>query len=475
MSYMWLRIFLYTALCLSSASLLAESATDFSNSGNTQEDAETTPDQLDQQLQQQKEEVRQQIILESEDPQEQKRAQHEEKVDELSKQPSTESVKETAPVKDKKDVQKKIKEEEQEPQLDIEEETALSIEDEKLKGKIYGSIRLHVRETVSGSVFGDAGSRFGAEAELRTRPDTWVYARVEAGFNVLDEIDTLLTPGGGAGEGKQGDSVFPRLYSLGIETPAVFASYGKSWSTYYRIANFTDRFDSIGSSAVGTFNANTDGGETGTGRANEVLQTRVFIDFLPQEWEVKPFNLNIQLQSDQSIPWVDGVNYAGAFGLSAVLESTHNFTFGLAYNRAHIADLNNPAVVAAGIQGDAEAMLAGARWFDEHWYLAVTAARLRNHETTDLGTYFLGWGSELYTRYQFIENYWLVAGYNWLFPDKDETQAGQYELKYGVIGLRYSIDDFKRLVYAELRLDNTISENGEELGDIYTVGMRWDF
>ena len=439
--------------------------------------------QLEQQLEeqqqgeQQQEDTRQQIISESEDPQEQKRAQHEEKVDLLSKQPpaETEIHIETTQDKDTTDTREILIQEEQEPHLDVEKETTTTIAEERLKGKIYGSIRLHVRETSSGSVFGDAGSRIGAEAELRTRPDTWIYARAEAGFNVLDEIDTLLTPGGGAGEGQQGDSVFPRLYSVGIETPAVFASYGKSWSTYYRIANFTDRFDSVGSSAVGTFNAKTDGGETGTGRANEVLQTRVFIDFLPQEWKVKPFNLNIQLQSDQPIPLVDGVNYSSAFGLSAVLESTHNYTFGLAYNRAHVADVNNPAVKAAGIKGDAEAILTGARWFDERWYLAVTAARLRNHETTDLGTYFLGWGSELYTRYQFIENYWLVAGYNWLFPDKDQTQAGQYELKYGVVGLRYSINNFKRVVYAELTLDNTISENGEKLGDIYTVGMRWDF
>jgi len=226
---------------------------------------------------------------------------------------------------------------------------------------------------------------------------------------------------------------------------------------------------------VGTFNATTDGGATGTGRADGVLQTRAFIDFLPETWKVKPFNLNIQLQSDQPIPRVDGVNYQNAIGLSAVLESSDDYSFGIAYNRARIDDLNNPAVQAAGIRGDAEAYLIGARWFDEQWYLGFTAARLKNHETTDAGTYFIGWGSELYTRYRLIKGYWLVAGYNWLVPDDEEIQAGQFELKYGVVGLRYSIDDFNRLAYAEWRLDNTISETGENLGNILTVGVRWDF
>jgi hypothetical protein len=48
-------------------------------------------------------------------------------------------------------------------------------------------------------------------------------------------------------------------------------------------------------------------------------------------------------------------------------------------------------------------------------------------------------------------------------------------LKYGVIGLRYSIDGFNRLVYAEWLPDNTVSESGKEPGDIFTIGLRWDF
>jgi predicted porin len=199
------------------------------------------------------------------------------------------------------------------------------------------------------------------------------------------------------------------------------------------------------------------------------------MDFLPVTWDVKPFNLNVQLQNGQPVPRVDGVHYQNAIGLSAVFEMTDDYSFGLAYNRAQIEDLENPAVQAAGIQGDAEAILFGARWFDEQWYLGLTVARLSNHETTDKGTYFDGWGSELYTRYRLVKGYWLVAGYNWLSPDEDQAQAGQYELLYGVVGLRYSIDDFKRLAFVEWRLDSTTYEDGAELGNVFTIGVRWDF
>ena len=102
-------------------------------------------------------------------------------------------------------------------------------------------------------------------------------------------------------------------------------------------------------------------------------------------------------------------------------------------------------------------------------------ARLLNHEATNEGTYFFGWGSELYARYRLIKGYWLVGGYNWLRPDSDQVQAGDFELRYGVVGLRYSIDDFNRLAYAEWRIDSTVSEDGLSLGNIFTIGMRWDF
>ncbi|MGB5517553.1 MAG: hypothetical protein WBO73_03685 [Gammaproteobacteria bacterium] len=461
---MFLRLPLLIALCLVSFAVPAETGSALPIY-LTEIVEQPTPEQ---------QQARKQVVSEEEDPQAQSTTEHQQESDALELR-QQETVEASEVDQDQANAQKEVKSEEEEPSFKREEKVPEVVVKEPLKGNLYGSIRLRYRSTDAGSILGDAGSRAGLEAEWHTGPDAWVYARLEAGFNVLDELDTLLSAGGGGGESEQGDSVFPRLYTVGIETPVLVASYGKTWSTYYRIANFTDRFDSAGSDAVGTFNANTDGGATGTGRADSVLQTRAYVDFLPEAWKVKPFNLNIQLQGDQPIPRVDGVNYLNAIGLSAVLESRSDYTLGIAYNLAFIEDLNDPAVQAAGISGDAQALLIGARWFDEQWYLGLTVARLSNHETTDQGTYFIGWGSELYARYRLIKRYWLVAGYNWLRPDADQTQAGEYELLYGIFGLRYSIDDFNRLAYAEWRVDSTISETGEELGNILTIGLRWDF
>ena len=456
------RLHLFIVLCLSPAAAAAGSGSDFTVSFD--------------QTSAGRKEASQKVIAESEDPQAQKTGERLETIEQVAEQDSQpEPVTEADAELEK--AREEVLSESEEPQIVREEIVDKTVLEQPYAGKIYGSVRLRYRSTDVGGFFGDAGSRVGLEGEYRIDQESWVYGRVEAGFNLLDELDTLLSPGGSGGEGEQGDSLFPRLYTVGIDTPIIVASYGKSWSTYYKISNFTDRFDSAGSSAVGTFNADTDGGATGTGRADSVLQTQAFIDFMPERWQLKPFNLNIQLQSGQPIPGIDGVDYQYAFGLSAVLDSRDDYAFGVAYNRAlvDIDDLNNPAVQAAGIVGDAEALLIGARWFDEQRYIAFTVARLLNHETTDQGTYFIGWGSELYARYRLIKGYWLVGGYNWLVPDSDQTQAGEYELLYGVVGLRYSIDEFNRLAYAEWRVDSTVSENGEDLGNIFTIGIRWDF
>jgi predicted porin len=464
------RLHLFIILCLSASAAFAETAVSPADSGS-EPITNGVQDNIDDTEQ---ESTRRKVMSEEEDPQAEITRQRKQEAEEfgLPQEVAREKVEDD---QDGEQMREEIRSEEEEPRFEREMEPVQPYIEASYKGDVYGSLRLRYRSTDAGSILGDAGSRVGFEGEFRAASDSWAYARVEAGFNVLDELDTLLSPGGSAGESQQGDSLFPRLYLVGIETPVIVASYGKNWSTYYKIANFTDRFDSAGGNATGTYNANTDGGATGTGRADAVLQSLVYIDFMPKRWRVNPFNLNIQFQSSQPIPGVEDVSYQYAFGLSAVIDSTEDYTLGLAYNRAKVGELDNAAVQAAGIKDDAEAYLLGVRWFDDSRYIGFTLARLLNHETTDEGTYFEGWGTELYARYRLIKSYWLVAGYNWLFPDSDQIQVGEFELLYGIVGLRYSIDEFNRLAYAEWRLDSTTTENGDNLGNIFTIGVRWDF
>lgn len=353
--------------------------------------------------------------------------------------------------------------------------------------KAYTSLRVQYRDADGDSQVDDGGSRIGADGNWQFKPSYWLGGRAEVGFNVLNSLDALIDPGASSSEGE--DEVFLRLLYAGLETPNLFAIVGKAWSTYYNVAAFTDRFQGTGGSASGTFNAGTDGGPTGTGRADEVLQTRIHID--PSRYlakRLKPFTLNLQFQNNQEIPYVfeleqdgdlHGFNYGYAAGLSALLQTRDNLNLGVAYNRAQVKDEDLPALKNVGIDGDAKAFLLGTKWFSENWYLATSFSWLWNHMTTDDGTYFDGKGWETYGQYNLYKRWWAIAGWNYLKPNDNQLQAGNYQVKYGVLGLRYSFKQFNRMLYANIRFDSSTAADAEstdiDFSNVYTVGIRWDY
>jgi outer membrane protein N len=339
---------------------------------------------------------------------------------------------------------------------------------------LYGNYRLRFRSTDgSDYALSDGGSRVGADAQYQLLPKLKVFGRAELGFNLLSELDFLIDSKDSGPEGKEGNSFFKRLLYVGFETPGYFLTFGKSWSAYYKVAGFTDRFAGTGGDASGTYNAGTDGGATGTGRAQSVIQTRLYIGKLSRVLGIKPFNLNLQMQQGQPIPLVDGAHYGTAVGLSGIYQVRPEFSLGIAYNIAEIKDLDEPGIRLAGLDGNAQAMLVGTRHFGEKWYLGTVVSRLLNQDTTDQGTYFDGWGWEVYGQYQLREKIWLTGGWNYLRPDSDRL-SGDYEVKYGVLGLRYSHEGFQNMIYANVKFDGGHLTDGEALGNVVTIGLRWN-
>jgi predicted porin len=326
---------------------------------------------------------------------------------------------------------------------------------------IYGNYRLRLRKSDGDFNLADGGSRIGIDGNYQLLRRLQIFGRAELGFNLLDELDFIFDPKNSQPEGEEGNSFFKRLLYVGFEASDLFLTFGKNWSTYYKVSGFTDRFAGTGGSASGTYNAGTDGGATGTGRAEQVIQTRLHFGSLPQRIGLKPFNLNVQVQEGRPIPQADGANYGTAVGLSALYTLRTDVSLGLAYNIAEVNDLDDKNVREAGLEGDAQAMLIGVRRFADKWYLG--------------SEYFDGWGWEVYSQYQLRDRIWLTGGWNILRPDSDSALAGDYRVQYGVIGLRYAPDGFQNMVYANYRLDGGRLADGTPLDDTFTIGVRWNF
>jgi len=345
--------------------------------------------------------------------------------------------------------------------------------------RLYGSVRIHaikngteVSDGDQGSGFslGDGGSRIGARLQQYLGKGTNLFGRVEGGFNVLDVFSSSAS----SGEDHQGHALNPRLYYVGIDSPYVFASFGKNWSTYYKIAGMTDRFAVFGGDTAGVFNAGTDGGASGTGRADEVLQTRLYLDIF-KGLRIKPFNLNVQYQRNQSIALVDDSYFGDQFGTSAWFETEAGWGLGVAYNLSRIEDRNAPAIVAAGLDGNDEALAVSTRWSGGRWYASLVWSRQNNHAINDQGLYVDGNGAELYAQWEFHDRWWLVAGGNWFKADDRDPQAGHYEVDKKIIGLRRTIDSFNRMFYLEYQFNDGSSFAGATNENEFTLGIRWDF
>ena len=341
--------------------------------------------------------------------------------------------------------------------------------------QIYGSVRLHAinnfneKNELTEFNLGDGASRIGIRGELPLGKKWWLFGRAEAGFDVLD----TFTEKGGNEENPE-NGLTKRLLYGGFDSENLTMSWGKNWSAYYKIAGMTDRFSIFGGSAAGVYNARTDGGPTGTGRADDVIQARIHTSGI-SALNIKPFNLNVQYQYGRPIPWVEDRYYGDSYGASAWLETEKDRGIGLAAHVSKIDNLEDGRIRGAGINGDARAIATAFRSYGDHWYAALVVARLENIMTTDTDQYVDGYGVELYAQWQFKDRWWLIGGGNWFGPDSDDPEAREYEVHYYVLGFRYTLDSFNRMVYLEYRMDNGLLHDGTPRRNELTVGFRWDF
>ena len=343
--------------------------------------------------------------------------------------------------------------------------------------ELYGSLYIRYRSIDGvGNTWQDNGSRIGASGHYQTAPESWLFGRVELGFNLLDElkINRFSTPDDNNDDVYifDGESIHTRLAYIGFQSRNNTFAVGKNWSTYYQIAGFTDRFDSMGGEAAGAYNAGTDGGGSGTGKADNVIQTRMNLDLFSSFTNLKPLAVNMQVQYGEPIPGINDAYY----GLSTIIEAWSNLSFGIAYNHSSLSsDLNMSRTDLNSLSGDMSALLVGARWFNDDWFVGATISKSENMHTADNKQYFSGIGTEVYGQYQFSPDIQLLGGFNKLTPDSDQIQAKNYALDYTVVGLRYSIKGFSRMFYVENRFDNGTTFDNKKRGNQIAAGIRWGF
>ena len=326
----------------------------------------------------------------------------------------------------------------------------------------YGSLRaLALWDTDGHAEVRNNSTRLGIRGEKELIGEFTAFARLEAGINMVanDRVILLISgdPGTPIGQGSQ--AIASRLGFVGIGTPIGNFSWGKQWSPYYDVAEFSDQLQVFSGLASGAFGAGTDGGIAGTGRAERAVQYR-------EAWG--PFAVGLQVQN-RSLTLNDR-QWADAFGGSLILGERTGFAIGAAYNEVRDGVLlptpNEPQ------RGD-QATVFGARFRGDWFYAGAIYSVLKQHEVDDLGRRFDGRGWEIALRQHFTERLWIEGAYNDLRPDSDHP--GDFRVQFGAVNVVYNFSIASRL-FAGFKLENSLRSDRTDLtASTFAAGLNYTF
>lgn len=353
---------------------------------------------------------------------------------------------------------------------------------------IGGFFNIDTQQSDGDTNMSDTSSRISFDFN-HSLSDGWrAEAYTEWALNLVENEQSLIFSSGGdslsSSPDDAGDTVSLRHGWVGLyHEKWGEIKVGKQWAAYYDVAATTDQWIIWGGNASGAFNYGTDGGVSGTGRAEKSITYR-------NTWNNISIGLQYQAKSSDSIsiyecqrnpnieceegdlgPVVDEAKYDFSYGGSIIYQTPWNIALGVAYNRSEID--GEPDIL--GFDDDYEdAFIVGAtygQWSDE-LYFAINYYEGTNHELDDLGIFFDSEGIEVYAGYEFMPKWKVILAYNDLQRD-DDNHKGQYEVSYMGGGIHYYWSD-NLWLYTEIKIEDSKLTDGTEADNIYAIGVRYN-
>ena len=287
----------------------------------------------------------------------------------------------------------------------------------------------------------------------------------DSGFAILDFEDKKST-------------FSTRLGFVGVN----FAEYGsltlgKLNSVYKSIAGTGDIFNVMSGQAAYVYApTNTDGGETGTGRAESALI------YQNSFWR---FDIGLQTQMRAS----GGDNFFDSYSASLRFHFTDYLSIGTSYNKAKLGpkflDLDN----LHGLEGDAEYFTAGIVYHKGSLFLSAVYAQQKNGDFTNtiirvpdapenelVTIIYPGKGYELVGSYFFLKSKLkIMIGFNYKDPEiKTPFLPENFRTRMYLIGAQYQFIKFAS-VYSEYKFEDSINALNFTPPNVFMIGLRLDF
>ncbi len=338
----------------------------------------------------------------------------------------------------------------------------------------YGSLRNIVSVSDSGAQVQDNASRIGIN--FSTFGPIKVFATGEWGINLV-RSETTFNAGATTDQGfgvisQNTGTVFgARLGFLGVDFGKFGRlSFGKENSTHYDIAGYTtDRFNVFGGTATTTYVAGTDGGQSGTGRADQVIMYHLNVA------KVIDFGAQGQLRTGDTPQAFNG------FGFSLQASVLPGLKIGGAYNNTYFNPQFTQAVFNGGHtdywtfggKGAWRNLEWGAVWSRQsNGDIAFIPNPVIGAETVAVG--FSATGVEIYSRLKFGK-FAAVLGFEDYMPrDLNPVLNSGFKTRYGILGAEWH---FSKSGYAfvEAKLGDSVDALGNDVSQAGAVGFRYDF
>ena len=327
--------------------------------------------------------------------------------------------------------------------------------------RFYGSIRVRSLVSAPGEFeIVDRFSRLGLSGDARIVKGLHATAQLELGVNVVNQNPVLVAgdPGFAVGEGNQ--AVTSRLGTVGLAWPGGSARWGKQWAVWYDLAGWTDMAHTFGGEAAGAYAAGTDGGISGTGRAEKAMQVGQ---------RVGPVSAAFQMQNRRRAD--PNPKLGDTWTAGGTVYALHDaLAFAGAYHevRDGVSD-PAPNQAKAGDRG----WIFGARLVRPRFTLAASVNRTWQHEVDDEETFFDARGIEAYAELVPHPSVTAFVLVNSLEPLGD--YGGEYRVLYEVVGGSWTVTPYLQLM-AEVRVTQSHNAGGgERLPDAIAFGMNWNF
>lgn len=371
--------------------------------------------------------------------------------------------------------------------------------------------------------FGDTQMEDGA-SRIRIGLNVPAYDEWDTGFNLewgvraINSAQNLVIQGDQqAAPGDRQNSLFLRQGHLFAKHPTWGDfSMGKQWGVYYEVTYITDWYNVSGGLASGTYGLNSDGGSTGTGRADSALAWRKSWDLAAGEFKIgfqyaahtADFETAVEIEPDRELvcPPSD-CEFGISHGISAgyLADIGDGLYFGVAYNRVKLDIASQDGLIfdTSGLEpvliddsfsfnassntwASAIGTYYGKGAYEKGFYGAVVVQRSQNNQLAPQGSvvgitnFFDARGSESFLSYTWGRDncYSFYGGHNYLESDDPEfdaalVQGNQYRLEQYYLGFQYRWNERVR-IYFENAFDSSNVVAKPEFDNFNAIGIRID-